>query len=64
MKNPNSRKKGNTYFENTGKDKNKETDSQRRTFNRSGYTEDEKDTVKEKTEVAKEEDVTPSAEKE
>lgn len=63
MKNPNSRKKGNTYFENTGKDKKKETDSQRRTFNKSGYAEDEKDVVKEKTEVTGKESVTTSPEK-
>ncbi|GGH69254.1 hypothetical protein HNQ91_002774 [Filimonas zeae] len=60
MKNPNSRKKGNTYFENTGKDKKKETDSQRRTFNKSGYSEDAKDVVKENTEVAKDKNVTTS----
>lgn len=61
MKNPNSRKKGNTYFENSEKDKKKETDSQHRTFNKSGYTEDVKDTIKEKTEVSNKKSVTTSA---
>ncbi len=63
MKNPNSRKKGSTYFENTEKDKKKETDSQRRTFNKSGYTEDDKDIVKENTEVSKTKNATSSAAK-
>lgn len=63
MKNPNSRKKGSTYFENSEKDKKKETDSQHRTFNKSGYTEDEKDLIKEKTEVSNKKSVTSSAEK-
>lgn len=63
MKNPNSRKKGNTYFENTGKDKKKETDSQRRTFDKSGYSEDAKDVVKERTEVSEDKKVTTSDKK-
>lgn len=60
MKNPNSRKKGNTYYENSIKDKNKEIETQKRTFNKTGYTEDEKNIVKENTEVSGKEKVKQS----
>lgn len=44
---------GNTYTEGTDKDKGKERSTQRRTFNRSGYSEDAKDIVPEKIETGK-----------
>ncbi|BAV06064.1 hypothetical protein SAMN05421788_106132 [Filimonas lacunae] len=63
MKNPNSKKKGNTYFEGTGKDKSKEISAQRRTYNKGGYSEDVKDVVPEKTEVAASNTIKQSAKK-